>query len=229
MSFAIGRLTRLTLGIEGESNARPIEIDMTDWLEDRPGAAVGLLLMRPGEEAFYPAVTTMHGNLMRYVPTRADVEIPGEGLAQIVLTDANDVELRSRVVKTVVEASLPGSVVGTPEEPMQPFVDQVINAAARAEQAAKDAALHYGADDACKLLYISADGKAIPLVLGDGLQIVDGVLHVLGGGSAMVTLTVDAEGHATLNGAALTVDAEGHADITGGDIASDSSGDATIE
>lgn len=166
MSFAIGRLTRLTLGFEGESNARPIEIDMTDWLEDWPGAAVGLLLMRPGEETFYPAATTMQDNVMRYVPTRADVEISGEGLAQIVLTDANDVELRSRVVKTVVEASLPGSVAGTPDEPMQPFVDQVLDAAARAEQAAKDAEEHK-LDGFSPIVETSKSGKVTTIKITD--------------------------------------------------------------
>lgn len=166
MSFAIGRLTRLTLGFEGESNARPIEIDMTDWLEDWPGAAVGLLLMRPGDETFYPAATTMQDGVMRYVPTRADVEIPGDGLAQIVLTDANDVELRSRVVKTVVEASLPGSVAGTPEDPMQPFVDQVIGAAARAEQAAKDAEEHK-LDGFSPIVEASKSGKVTTIKITD--------------------------------------------------------------
>lgn len=166
MSFAIGQLTRLTLGFEGESNARPIEIDMTDWLEDWPGAAVGLLLMRPGEENFYPAATTMQAGVMRYVPTRADVEIPGEGLAQIVLTDANDVELRSRVVKTVVEASLPGSVAGTPEDPMQPFVDQVLDAAARADQAAKDAAEHK-LDGFSPIVETSKSGKTTTIKITD--------------------------------------------------------------
>ena len=206
--FEIGRLTRLALGYEGENNARPIEINMVDWLADWPGAAVGLLLMRPGEETFYPATTKTTDGVMRYVPTRADLEIPGEGLAQIVLTGEGDVELRSRVVKTVVEASLPGSVAGTPEEPMQPYVAQVMDAAARAEQAAKDAALHYGADDAGKLLYISADGKAIPLAIGDGLEIVDGVLRVKETGEVVdgdVFYTADGEVFTTLDGAIMYV------------------------
>lgn len=166
MAFEIGRLTRLVLGMEGESNARPIEINMADWLEDWPDAAVGLLLMRPGEETFYPASTNMDGNVMRYVPTRADVEIPGEGLAQIVLTDANDVELRSRVVKTVVEASLPGSVAGVPEEPMRPFVDQVLDAAARAEQAAKDAEEHK-LDGFSPIVETSKSGKVTTIKITD--------------------------------------------------------------
>lgn len=164
--FEISRLTRLHLGREGESNARPIEIDMTDWLTEWPGAAVGLLLMRPGEDTFYPAKTKLENNMLRYVPTRADLEIPGDGMAQIVLTGEGDVELRSRVVKTAVEASLPGSAAGTPEEPMQPFVGQVIDAAARAEQAAKDAEEHK-LDGVSPIVETSKAGKVTTIKITD--------------------------------------------------------------
>lgn len=140
--FEIGRLTRLDLGYEGESNARQIEICVADWLSDWPDATIGLLLQRPGEDDFYPAVTTVADGVLKYTPTRADVEIPGEGLAQIVMTDDNDVELHSRVVQTKIKESLPGSSAEAPEAPMQPFVTKVLEAAARAEQAAKDAAEH---------------------------------------------------------------------------------------
>lgn len=164
--FEISRLTRLNLGREGESNVRPIEIDMTDWLTEWPGAAVGLLLMRPGEDTFYPAKTKLENNMLRYVPTRADLEIPGDGMAQIVLTGEGDVELRSRVVKTAVEASLPGSAAGTPEEPMQPFVGQVIEAAARAEQAAKDAEEHK-LDGVSPIVETSKAGKVTTITITD--------------------------------------------------------------
>lgn len=137
--FEIGRLTRLNLGYTGEANSRPIEICVADWLADWPGAAIGLLLMRPGEDTFYPAKTSVENGVLQYTPTRADVELPGDGLAQIVLTDENDVELRSRVVRTCIEPSLPGSEAEAPEEPMRPFVDQVLEAAARAEAAADNA------------------------------------------------------------------------------------------
>lgn len=137
--FEIGRLTRLDLGYEGESNARQIEIRVADWLSDWPGATIGLLLQRPGEDDFYPAVTTVADGVLKYTPTRADVEIPGEGLAQIVMTDDNDVELRSRVVQTKIKESLPGSSADAPEAPMQPFVTQVLEAAARAEEQAERA------------------------------------------------------------------------------------------
>ena len=42
-----------------------------------------------------------------------------------------------------------------------------------------DTALQY----AGQLLYVGADGKILPLMIGTGLQIVNGVLNVIGGSS----------------------------------------------
>ena len=137
--FEIGRLTRLALGYESESNSRPIEICVADWLADWPGATIGLLLMRPGEETYYPAASKVVDGVLHFTPSRADMAIPGDGLAQIVMTDENDVELRSRVVRTMIECSLPGSEAEAPEEPMRPFVDQVLEAAASAAESAASA------------------------------------------------------------------------------------------
>ena len=130
--FVIGRLTRLAMGYVNESNSRPIEICVADWLADWPGATIGLLLMRPGEDTYYPAASKVVDGVLHFTPSRADMAIPGDGLAQIVMTDENDVELRSRVVRTMIECSLPGSEAEAPEEPMRPFVTQVLEAAAAA-------------------------------------------------------------------------------------------------
>lgn len=137
--FEIGRLTRLALGYESESNSRPIEICVADWLADWPGATIGLLLMRPGEDTYYPAASKVVDGVLHFTPSRADMAIPGDGLAQIVMTDENDVELRSRVVRTMIECSLPGTEAEAPEEPMRPFVDQVLEAAASAMGSADNA------------------------------------------------------------------------------------------
>lgn len=190
--FEIGRLTRLDLGYEGESNARQIEICVADWLSDWPGATIGLLLQRPGEDDFYPAVTTVADGVLKYTPTRADMEIPGEGLAQIVMTDDNDVELRSRVVQTKIKESLPGSSAEAPEAPMQPFVTKVLEEAARAEEQAERAKDE--ADRAEEAAKRAEDAAASG-----------------GGGS----LSVDANGDATIGGAGLTVDESGDAVIGG--------------
>lgn len=136
--FEIGKLTRIPLGMQGENNSRSIQVDMKAWLDDWPGATINLLVRRPGEDGFYPANTVINDGVLTWVPTRADVLIAGEGEAQFILTDADDVELRSRVVKTVINESLSGTQ-GEAPDPETGWVAEVLDAATRAEEAAKRA------------------------------------------------------------------------------------------
>ena len=132
--FEIGKLGRLTLGYVNENEARVIDIDMTGWLEDYPDGNIGLLVKRPWEDNYYPADLKREGNIVIWKPTRADMMIDGEGEAQFVLTNAEGVELRSRVVGTKINASL-GGTAGDKPNPADSFVQTVINAAAQAEAA----------------------------------------------------------------------------------------------
>ena len=134
MGYTIGTLTRLPLGWQGESNSRPIDIDVSDWLVTWPDAAINMLVQRPGEEEFYPANSTIRGGHLLWTPTRADVEIAGSGKLQIILTDDNDVELRSRVVETLIGHSLSGTV-GEAPEPAEGWVADVMQAAHFAQEA----------------------------------------------------------------------------------------------
>lgn len=77
------------------------------------------------------------------------------------------------------------------------------------------------------LLYIASDGKITPLQLGAGLEIVDGVLNVTVS-AAVATLEVDADGNATISGAAFTVDENGNATIASSTFTVDAEGNATI-
>lgn len=132
--FQISKLVRLDLGYQGENKARVIAIDMKAWLEEFPGAAVGLMLRRPDEDVFYPAALEMDDGIIEFEVTRADVAIAGEGEAQIILTNEDDVELRSRIVKTKISASMSGTEVEAPP-PQATWVGEVLNAAAQAEAA----------------------------------------------------------------------------------------------
>lgn len=134
MGYTIGTLTRLPLGWQGESNSRPIDIDVSDWLVTWPDAAINMLVQRPGEEEFYTANSTIRGGHLLWTPTRADVEIAGSGKLQIILTDDNDVELRSRVVETLIGNSLSGTV-GEAPEPAEGWVADVMQAAHFAQEA----------------------------------------------------------------------------------------------
>ena len=132
--FEIGKLTRLDLGYQGENKARVIAIDMKAWLEEYPGAMVGMMIRRPEEDVFYPAALEMEDGIIEFEVTRSDVAIAGEGEAQIILTNKDDVELRSRVVKTKISPSLTGTEVEAPP-PQQTWVGEVLQAAQKAEEA----------------------------------------------------------------------------------------------
>ncbi len=128
MGFTIGNLTRLPLGRQGESNSRLIDIDMSEWMRDWPNATVDMLVQRPGEETYSPVKVKMQGGHLLWVPTRADVMIAGKGKAQIILTDVDDVEMRTRVVETIIGESMKGTE-GEAPAPVQGWLYEVLQAA----------------------------------------------------------------------------------------------------
>lgn len=128
MGFAIENLLQLFIGLQGESNARKIDIDMSEWMRDWPDAKVDVLVQRPGEDKTYPVETALRGGHLLWTPKREDVLIAGMGKAQIILTDKNDVELRSRVVQTIIGESIAGTE-GEAPDPEQGWVHQVLQAA----------------------------------------------------------------------------------------------------
>lgn len=128
MGFAIDNLARLFIGLQGESNARQIDIDMSEWMRDWPDAKVDVLVQRPGEDNTYPVKTELRGGHLLWTPKREDVLIAGMGKTQIVLTDKNDVELRSRVVQTIIGESIAGTEGDAPD-PTQGWVQEVLQAA----------------------------------------------------------------------------------------------------
>lgn len=131
--FEIGKLPSLDLGYQGENKVRTIDIDMTAWLEEYPGSKVALMVKRPDEDTYYPA-GKMEGSVLLWVIDRADRQYAGRGEAQIILTNKDDVELRSRIVKTKISPSLTGTEVEAPP-PQQTWVGEVLQAAQKAEEA----------------------------------------------------------------------------------------------
>ena len=132
--FEIGKLTNLPLGWQNENKSRTLQIDVGAWLTDWPGAAINVLVRRPEEDTFYPANTKVQDNLLTWTLTRGDLEIAGTGRAQFILTDENDVELRSRVVQTIIGESLSGTTADAPQ-PEDAWLHEVLQAAQDAEQA----------------------------------------------------------------------------------------------
>lgn len=172
--FEISRLTRLDLGYQGENRVRTIEIDVGEWLDKWPGAHIGILVQRPFEEDYYPAAVVQEGSKAKWTVTRADVEIAGDGIAQVkLLTDADE-ELRSKIVRTQIHASMPGTLMDVPEAPAEEIVNQTITAAAHAQEA--QAGAEEARDEAVEAMKAAQLAAAPPILAhesGDIVEIVD--------------------------------------------------------
>lgn len=126
--LTIGNLTSINLGWQGENNSRTIQVDVGAWLEQFPGATINLLVQRPGDDEFYPANTKIENGVLEWTLSRADVQLDGEGKAQMVLTGPDGLEMRSRVVKTVIGDSIDGTEGDAPA-PIESWVQEVLQAA----------------------------------------------------------------------------------------------------
>ena len=89
--------------------------------------------------------------------------------------------------------------------------------------------INQGVNNAWALMCVGADGKIMPLALGAGLEIRDGVLVVTATGTITAEITVDEAGNAVITGAELTVDKDGNATITGAVLTVDEAGNAALD
>ena len=139
--FEIGQLTRLPLGYVGESNTRRIEIDMSAWLEDFPGATIVAEVVRP-DLTKYIAATDMENGILKWVVNPGEVRIAGKGFAQIAAIDLDTGnQYRSRVVQTIVADSLDEFTTEVLDDidPANAWVNRVLKAAEIAAES-RDAA-----------------------------------------------------------------------------------------
>lgn len=125
----------LTLGREGENNARRIVFDLRPWQDLYGPGAAQLLACRSGESEPYPVAITTEDSDVIWTVTAADTAIPGRyGAAELRYT-VGDTLAKSETWTTVVLDAL-GEPSEEPPEPQKYWVDQVLDAAARAEAAA---------------------------------------------------------------------------------------------
>ena len=145
MGFMIGKLTRLNLGYVGERNARLIEVDVSEWLERYPGAAVEVHVQTPDGTDYF-ADTNVVAGVLSWLVGPGELLVPGEGFAQFVARDKdNDITYKSRIVLTTIAPSLENSAMADPPEASAAWVETVLDAAATAKESA-DAAGLYAAD-----------------------------------------------------------------------------------
>lgn len=133
--YEIGRLTRLDLGYQGESDTRVIKIDVSAWLERFPEASIVIQVLRPDGKKYLRSCKPVDG-VMTWVIDKDEVSVPGYGMAQIAAINLDTGEqYRSRVVETIIKESLQEFLEDLESgDPMNNWVNVVVAAAVSAEE-----------------------------------------------------------------------------------------------
>ena len=115
----------IDLGISGENDARLISFDITKFVETFGEGVPAILVERPTETYSYPVVFEREGNILTWSPGQADVYIPGNGRLTVRYS-VDEVVVKTLEFITVVHGSL--ATEGEPPEPIEEWVDEVLDA-----------------------------------------------------------------------------------------------------
>lgn len=165
MIYPINRMPKeIPIGIQTEEGVCIVAIDCSPWVEQWPGMVCSAMHTRPGEDTTYPVTCEWDGHILRWVVSLADTEIPGHGIVEIIGLADGKRKLSGKTHTKIAETSV--LAPGEAPEPIRPFVDQVLDAAARAEQAAKDAEEHK-LDGFSPIVEASKSGKVTTIKITD--------------------------------------------------------------
>lgn len=126
MKYDVTKGGYILLGRCGENLARTVEIDVSEYLAEYPGAVVTLLHRRHGESGIYPVAAELRDGCLVWQPTSADTAIVGSGEAEVRVT-VDGVLAKSKILSTMVDKSLTGQETDVPEA-SKGWVDTVISA-----------------------------------------------------------------------------------------------------
>lgn len=133
----IEALTHLFIGRKLDSGVERVEIDCTSWREKYPNLTDYRIEVTAPNGVVYMPVVTMQDNVLVWEIKRSDTAVNGQGKYQIVATGADGERKTSHAASLGVMSIMPGTAQKTPPAPSQPWTDEVVNAAKRAEEAAK--------------------------------------------------------------------------------------------
>ena len=126
MKYDVTKGGYILLGRCGENLARTVEIDVSEYLAEYPGAVVTLLHRRHGESGIYPVAAELRDGCLVWQPTSADTAIVGDGEAEVRVT-VDGVLAKSKILSTMVDKSLTGQETTAPEPGMD-WVDKITTA-----------------------------------------------------------------------------------------------------
>jgi hypothetical protein len=127
----------IRLGKQGESHARCVLFDVSEWQKVYGDGRVHLLFQGNGDPNPYPCTITVDGSHVCWVITKADVAYAGRGRVELQYL-VGDTCVKSDIYTTTTMRSM-GEAGAVPPEPQKGWVEQVLNAADVAEQSAQQA------------------------------------------------------------------------------------------
>ena len=124
----------ICLGKQGENLARVVYFDEPDmWKNTFGEGTCELIHQRSGDEAPYPVKLEIEDGHVCWKITNADTAVVGDGKCELHYI-VNDVVVKSKIWTTTVLEALSGDLA-EPPEPQQSWVDEVLSAAQKVEDA----------------------------------------------------------------------------------------------
>lgn len=132
-------LKAIILGRLGENERTEVAFDVSDWLEEFPGATIGLYNKRHGESKSYPVVIGQpdENGIVLWTVGAREVEMPGNGECELVATYGSKVA-KSAIWVTKVYDALDGT--GPTPAPWSSWMTEFTMLKGAAETAASNAA-----------------------------------------------------------------------------------------
>ena len=171
----VTELMDLWIGHQGEGNSRAVEIMIAPWVKEWPDAQVIVLYERPGESVLYAGNAALDGSVVKWVIDPFATEKPGAG-RMILQAKQGDAVVKSAVAVTRVTPNLQGTATEPPTPPTG-FVEQVLDAAERADASAKRAEAEAEKISGYKAIAYVEDGILVltmNVMDGDGYTLYEG-------------------------------------------------------
>lgn len=140
MVMSIDRPQTIVIGRMLDGGVEEIEIDCRGWQVRYPELTdYRVEAMNPKGIVYLPERVEMKDGRLIWTIMPSDTASEGEGRYQIVATGKNGERKTSMPCATIIKGIMPGTAQENPPEPAQPWVDKVMGAAERAENAAERA------------------------------------------------------------------------------------------
>lgn len=181
MKLKIDKLRPISIGHAADNETQIMDIDCGAWKREYPSLTrYNIAVTRPDGEIYFAPVHITDEGVLVWVILDSDTAVSGEGAYQIIATGNGGEHKATDYFPLYIHPNMPGleDASETPPEPARGWVDEVLEAAERAENAAERA--EGAAAGSVPVAKPDSVGVVKP---GEGLEVEeDGTLNVVGGG-----------------------------------------------